>query len=98
MKRASKSTRSDRQVKELNNRDLGKDIARSKSAVVVRSRSRQTPATAQYREIDMARVRCSTCASNLVIMSQIRRRKLTYHRLVRPGCRRQRTPGGKALR
>ena len=43
MKRASKSTHRDRQVHEFENRDLGQDIARGKSAVVVRSRKRQTP-------------------------------------------------------
>ncbi|HEY7334907.1 MAG TPA: hypothetical protein VH639_08485 [Bryobacteraceae bacterium] len=43
MKRASKSTRSDKQVHEFENRDLGQDIAQSGSAVVVRSRTRQTP-------------------------------------------------------
>ena len=43
MKRASKNTRSDRQVHEFEKRDLGQDIARSKFAVVVRPRSRQKP-------------------------------------------------------
>jgi predicted DNA binding CopG/RHH family protein len=43
MKRVSKSTRGDRQVHEFEKRDLGQDIAQSKSAVVVRPRSRQTP-------------------------------------------------------
>lgn len=43
MKRVSKSTHRDRQLHEFEKRDLGQDIARSKSAVVVRSRSRQTP-------------------------------------------------------
>ena len=43
MKRAPRNTRSDRQVDEFNKRDLGQDIARSKSAVNVRSRTRQTP-------------------------------------------------------
>jgi predicted DNA binding CopG/RHH family protein len=43
MKRASKITPRDRQVDEFNNRDLGRDIARSKSAVVAHSRRRQTP-------------------------------------------------------
>jgi predicted DNA binding CopG/RHH family protein len=43
MKRASKNTRRDRQVHEFEKRDLGQDIARSKSAVVVRPRSRQKP-------------------------------------------------------
>lgn len=43
MKRASKSIRSDKQVHEFEKRDLGQDIAQSKSAVVVRSRRRQTP-------------------------------------------------------
>jgi predicted DNA binding CopG/RHH family protein len=43
MKRAPKNTRRDRQVHEFEKRDLGQDIARSKSAVVVRPRSRQKP-------------------------------------------------------
>ncbi|HXK02908.1 MAG TPA: hypothetical protein VMS37_10925 [Verrucomicrobiae bacterium] len=43
MKRASKSTRKDRQVHEFEKRDLAEDIVESKSAVVVRPRSRQTP-------------------------------------------------------
>jgi len=43
MKRASNSIHRDRQVDEFEKRDLGQDIARSKSAVVVRSRRRQTP-------------------------------------------------------
>jgi predicted DNA binding CopG/RHH family protein len=43
MKRASKNTRRDGQVHEFEKRDLGQDIARSKSAVVVRPKSRQKP-------------------------------------------------------
>jgi predicted DNA binding CopG/RHH family protein len=43
MKQASKNTRRDRQVHEFEKRDLGQDIARSKSAMVVRPRSRQKP-------------------------------------------------------
>lgn len=43
MKRAFKSTRGDKQVQEFEKRDLGQDIARSRSAVVVRPRTRQTP-------------------------------------------------------
>ena len=42
MKRASNSTGRDRQVHEFEKRDLGQDIVQSKSAVVVRPRSRQT--------------------------------------------------------
>ena len=42
MKRASRSIRRDRQVREFEKRDLGQDIAQSRS-VVVRSRKRQTP-------------------------------------------------------
>ena len=43
MKRASKNTHTDKQVHEFEKRDLGQDIARSKSAVLVRPRSRQKP-------------------------------------------------------
>jgi predicted DNA binding CopG/RHH family protein len=43
MRRASNRTRKDRQVQEFDKQDLGQDIAQSKSAVVVRPRSRQTP-------------------------------------------------------
>ena len=43
MKLASRSIRRDRQVREFEERDLGQDIAQSRSAVVVRSRKRQTP-------------------------------------------------------
>lgn len=43
MKRASKSTREDKQVQEFEKRDLGQDIAHSKSAVVVCPRTPQMP-------------------------------------------------------
>ena len=43
MKRASKSTREDAVRKEFDEKDLGRDIARSGSAVVVRPRTRQLP-------------------------------------------------------
>ena len=43
MRRASKSTRRDAQTSEFGKRDLGQDIARSQSAVIVRPRTRQTP-------------------------------------------------------
>ena len=43
MKRASKNTRKDMQVREFERRDLGHDIAQSRSAVVVRPRTRQMP-------------------------------------------------------
>lgn len=43
MKRASKSTREDAVKKEFDGKDLGRDIARSGSAVIVRPRSRQLP-------------------------------------------------------
>jgi predicted DNA binding CopG/RHH family protein len=43
MRRASKGTRKDAQVAEFEKRDLGHDIARSRSAVVIRPKSRQTP-------------------------------------------------------
>lgn len=43
MKRASQRTLSDGQVQEFEKRDLGQDIARSKTSVVVRSRRRKTP-------------------------------------------------------
>ena len=43
MKRASKNTPRDRQLHEFEKRNLGQEIARSKSAVVVRPRSRQKP-------------------------------------------------------
>ena len=43
MRRASKSIRKDAQTSEFEKRDLGRDIARSGSAVVVRPRTRQTP-------------------------------------------------------
>ena len=43
MKRAPKSTRKDAQVREFERRDLGDDIARSGSAVVITPRARQTP-------------------------------------------------------
>ena len=43
MRRASKSSRKDMQLGEFKRRDLGRDIARGGSAVVVRPRTRQTP-------------------------------------------------------
>lgn len=43
MRRASKNTRKDAQVREFKRRDLGNDIAQSASAVVVRPRTRQMP-------------------------------------------------------
>ncbi len=43
MRRVSKSTRRDVQISEFDKRDLGHDIARSRSAVVVRPRTRQLP-------------------------------------------------------
>ena len=43
MRQASKSTRKDTQVREFEKRDLGGDITKSGSAVVVRPRTRQTP-------------------------------------------------------
>ena len=43
MRRASKSTHKDDQLREFKSRDLGRDIARSRSAVVVRPHSRQMP-------------------------------------------------------
>jgi predicted DNA binding CopG/RHH family protein len=43
MKRASKGTRRDAQVEEFEKRDLGDDIARSGSAVVIRPKHRLTP-------------------------------------------------------
>lgn len=43
MKRASKRRTTDVQIREFERRDLGKDIASSKSAAVVRPRPRQMP-------------------------------------------------------
>lgn len=43
MRRASKSTRKDAQARDFEKEDLGRDIARSRSAVVVRPRTRQMP-------------------------------------------------------
>lgn len=43
MKRASKSTRKDKQLLEFKKRDMGHDIARSQSGVIVRPRTRQLP-------------------------------------------------------
>ena len=43
MRRASKSRRRDAQAEEFEKRDLGHDIVRSRSAVVVRPRTRQMP-------------------------------------------------------
>lgn len=43
MKRASKSTRKDEQVSEFMKRDLGEDLTRSQSGVIVRPRTRQLP-------------------------------------------------------
>lgn len=43
MRRASKNTRKDAQTAEFEKSDLGHDIIRDHSAVVVRPRSRQTP-------------------------------------------------------
>ena len=43
MKRTSKNTRKDAQIEEFEKRDLGRDIVRAQSAVVIRPRSRQTP-------------------------------------------------------
>lgn len=43
MRRASTSGRKDAQLREFEKADLGRDIARGESAVVVRPRTRQTP-------------------------------------------------------
>ena len=43
MRRASKSTRKDAQAAEFSKRDLGHDIIRDRSAVVIRPKTRQTP-------------------------------------------------------
>lgn len=43
MRQAVKNTRSDAQTREFKGRDLGHDIARSGSAMVVRPRTRQMP-------------------------------------------------------
>jgi len=43
MKRASKSTRKDKQLLEFKKRDLGHDITVSQAAVIVRPRTRQLP-------------------------------------------------------
>jgi predicted DNA binding CopG/RHH family protein len=43
MKRASKGSRKDAQLEEFEKRDLGDDIARSRSGVVIRPKYRQTP-------------------------------------------------------
>jgi hypothetical protein len=43
MKRASKSTHKDGQVREFRKRDLGHDIVRDRAVVIVRPRTRLTP-------------------------------------------------------
>ena len=43
MKRLSRITRKDRQLKEFEGRDLGENFKRGKSAVVIRSKIRQMP-------------------------------------------------------